>query len=153
LKANNTEEITYVLDEMFSIFETLKGKNQVISDREKLKFMYDSMPKNFRNYLDIDEDTKPQDLYSKINKKLNMVAYLEGGDDYNYYYQDDPMEIDIIEKPKKNIKYNKELKESLHKNYIKNCEEKRYCHICEIFGHTTCECRYNFKIYKTKFKK
>ena len=55
---------------MFSIFETLEGKKQVISDREKLKFMYDSIPKNFRNYLDIDEDTKPQEPYNKINKKL-----------------------------------------------------------------------------------
>ena len=55
---------------LYSIFETLKGKKQIISDREKLKFMYDSMPKNFRNYLDIDEDTKPQEPYNKINKKL-----------------------------------------------------------------------------------
>jgi len=152
LKAKNTEEITYVLDEMFSIFETLEGKKQVISDREKLKFMYDSMPKNFRNYLDIDEDTKPQELYNKINKKLNMIAYLEGGKDYNYYYQDDPMEIDIVEKSRKNSKYNNELKERLHKNYIKNCEEKRYCHICEIFGHTTRECRYNLKYTKQNSK-
>jgi len=55
---------------LYSIFETLKGKKQIISDREKLKFMYDSMPKNFRNYLDIDEDTKSQELYNKINKKI-----------------------------------------------------------------------------------
>ena len=145
LKAKNTEEIAFVLDEMFNIFETLSNNSQVISDREKIKFMYESMPKNFRNYLDIDEDTKPTDLYNKINKKLNMIAYLEGGEDYKQYYQDDPMEVDIVQRTVKKDKYNKELKEKLHKNYIKNCEEKRYCHICEIFGHTTRNCRYNSK--------
>jgi len=36
----------------------------------------------------------------------------------------------------------------LYKNYIKNCKEKRYCHICEIFCHTTQECRYNLKYTK-----
>jgi len=86
---------------LYSIFETLKGKKQIISDREKLKFMYDSMPKNFRNYLDIDEDTKPQELYNKINKKLNIIVYFKEVEDYNYYYQDNPIEIDIIEKSRK----------------------------------------------------
>jgi len=47
LKAKNTEEIAFVLDEMFNIFETLSNNSQVISDREKIKFMYESMPKNF----------------------------------------------------------------------------------------------------------
>ena len=74
-----------------------------------------------------------------------MIAYLEGGEDYNQYYQDDPMEVDMVQRTMKKDKYNKELKEKLHKNYIKNCEEKRYCHICEIFGHTTRNCRYNSK--------
>jgi len=124
LKAKNTEEITYAFNEMFNIFETLEGKKKVISDREKLKFMYDLMPKNFRNYLDIDEDTKPQELYNKINKKLNMIAYLERGENYNYYYQDDPIEIDIIEKSRKNSKYNKELKERLYKIILKTVKKR-----------------------------
>ena len=123
-ESKNTEEITYAFDEMFNIFETLEGKKQVISDREKLKFMYDLMSKNFRNYLDIDEDTKPQELNNKINKKINMIAYLEGGEDYIYYCQDDPMEIDIIEKSRKNSKYNKELKERLYKIILKTVKKR-----------------------------
>jgi len=43
-----------------------------------------------KNKIKKKKKNESNDLFNIINKKLNIIVYLEGREDYNCYYQDDP---------------------------------------------------------------
>jgi len=64
---------------------------------------------------------------------------------------DDPMDIDLIEKRYRNKNYHKGkgFVKKINRNNNKT-NKNLYCHICEIRGHLTKDCKYNMKARKNK---
>ncbi len=148
LKAKSRNQIIPVLDKVKQTFQEMNEAKVQITDKEKLKYMYNSIPHGTRKEISVTLETKPDDFYNSIKGRINALAYLENTN--NEDENDDPMDVDFLSRERKRINDKRKLKE---KNNISNKKHILFCKICRKHGHTLERCKFNGKIngkYKHK---
>jgi len=169
LKAKTIKDIPKILTKLDNIFENMKKSKFPISDKEKLKYAYNTFPPGFRSKFEFNVNKTYKQLCERIKYNITMKPYAgewnNNNEDTNSNKSDDPMEIDALHKRYKrftktdnnnnnnNNKYNeskyKNDKQMNHKsnnkNYNKNNQKEKFCLICEKHGHTLKECWRNLK--------
>ena len=137
LKAKNVQNVMDVLNEIVEIFNVLDDTNLHINNLEKLIIMQEALPidlaKEFKPRANID----PNAFYNEIKDTVTF---------YNYKLKRG------INKPKNNPIVNEVRVDPMDLDNINNYK-KKFCHICDITGHTTKECRYNLKTKGNHTKK
>ena len=137
LKATKKQDVIQVLDDMWDIFEQMSNGEFKLSNKEKVKYMYNALPKEYQNVVQVTVDTTPLNYYNELNKIFSMKSFLEDWklpDDQIY----DPMDIDYVGKIKNNNNY----------------QIKKYnCDICKMDNHKTDNCCYNIKNVNSPYHK
>ena len=167
LKSNNKFELTKTLDKMFDIFNNMKKTNVKISNKEKIKYIYNTLPPKYRDIVNIDEKTSAEEYYNNLKSKIGMKAYLEdwhnNNNTINNNLTNEKTAINHVGKLNNKIKdnyykeyninkfnKNKSFKTNKNKN---NHQKKLYCHICKKYNHNTDRCRFNLLTSKKYNKK
>jgi len=70
LKAKNPSQVIPVLDKVKEIYQEMENAKKQMTEKEKLKYMYKTLPRNFRKELNITFDTKTD---TKIDTLYNTV--------------------------------------------------------------------------------
>ncbi|ORX64330.1 hypothetical protein BCR32DRAFT_306879 [Anaeromyces robustus] len=163
LKAKNIKEIPKILTKLDNIFENMNKSDFKLSDKEKIKYIYNTFPTGFKNKFEFKENEDSQSLIKRIKYNISMKCYAGQWMEKEEEEKDDPMEIDAIHKNfKKPRNFNNNSKNknnnkstiNAHKknNFGKNNDNKnnnknnnKYCHICDKNGHSTKDCWFNLK--------
>jgi len=147
LKANDRSQIMKTANEVKKIFGEMEEANVIISEREKLKYIYNILPDDFKILIDVTLNTTANELYDYIKERISARSYLENWDKNKIDYYNDPMDVDLLSYHNKNKnKGNRNYKINKKKSKTNMKKDNRpFCHICEERGHSTRECRYNTK--------
>ena len=95
LKAKNLSQISKTIESMLETFTEMDGSNVVLSDREKIKFMFNALPESFRENLDVNLKGKVSEFYDMVKRKVSTKSYLENWETEKED-SNDPMEIDLV---------------------------------------------------------
>jgi len=99
LKPQNKYELLKVLDKMFDIFHNMKKTDVKISNKEKIKYIYNILPHKYRDIVNLDESITAEKYYTKLKMKINMKAYLEDWNNNKEEYNiDQNIEINYVGK-------------------------------------------------------
>jgi len=142
IKAKDITQISKTVEDIRNIFQEMKDSEIEITERERLKYMYNALPTQFRNTLDITLNTKSEELYNMVINRINAKSYLENWEN-DKPEPEDLMEIDFVHRGRNSNK---------HRRYT-NQIKRPYCHICTEQGHWTDECEYNSKSKQNKQNK
>jgi len=151
LSASDETEIMDVLDKMNNIFKTMEKKKLILSENDKLRYVYHSIPRSYLGKFELNDKDDFESLYNRIDKDLSRISFIDNWKEKNRFHE--PMEIDYIIKESNN---NINNQNNLQNNYDnKNYNKHKYCDICKMNNHNTDDCRFNLKNKnknKSKFK-
>jgi len=133
LNAKEDNQVMKVLDSVMDIYQEMDIRRITLGPREKLKYMYSLIPRNFRENLNITLQTTHEQLYEMAKNRINAKSYLEGWEEDNNHI-DDPMDIDFLSR-------NNESKRKRSHNRGK--KRSPYCNKCNKYGHTNEDCKQN----------
>jgi len=150
LKAKNRGQIIGVLDKVKEIFTEMEEAKQEITNKEKLRYMFGTMPTGIRKQFNVTLEIKPDEFYKTVKERINALAYLEGTSEDNEIEDTDPMDLDFISKKKFRKESNERLK---GKTNIQSKKPNYYCKICRKHGHSTEKCKFNGKTNGTYSQK
>jgi len=139
--AKQESDISSAIEEMKDIFKLMKKNNLIFSEDEKVKYLHNSLPESYQNRLLLNDNETFESLYNRINADLAKRSYVKGWKVENKY--DDPMEIDYIKM---------ERQKQFHYNH-KQEKNGKFCHICNMKNHNTCDCWFNSKNKNSKYSK
>jgi len=143
LKPQNKYELLKVLDKMSDIFHNMKKTDVKISNKEKIKYIYNILPHKYRDIVNLDESIAAEKYYTKLKMKINMKAYLEDWNNNNEEYNTDQnIEINYVGKTN-NKTHSYKNKNTNYINKQLNNKNKMYCHICQKHNHNTNRCRFS----------
>ena len=80
LKANDRSQIMKTANEVKKIFGEMEEANVIISEREKLKYIYNILPDDFKILIDVTLNTTANELYDYIKERISARSYLENWD-------------------------------------------------------------------------
>jgi len=131
-------------------FGEMQEANVIITEREKLKYMYNIIPDDFKILIDVTLNTTTDELYDYIKERIYARSCLENLEESKNDYNNDPMDVDLLSY------YNRNKNKGIRNRRINNKKSKTnmkkdnrpFCHICEVRGHSTRECQYNNKLFK-----
>jgi len=173
LKLNSKFELLKILDKMFDIFNNMKKTNVKISNKEKIKYIYNILPSKYRDLVNIDERTSAENYYNNLKSKIGMKAYLKDWHNNNSNNNNNNNLINnypINEKTTINHigKISNKYKNNYYKEYNKNkfngnerfktnknnikIKNKLYYHICKKHSHNTEKCRFDLLTNKKHLK-
>jgi len=153
LSAKDETEIMDVLDKMNDIFKTMGKKNLNLSENDKLRYVYHSIPRSYLGKFELNDKDNFESLYNRIDKDLSRISFIDNWKEKNRF--NDPMEIDHIKKESNNSNNQNNSKnnnQNNSKNYFQNnyannkkYNSNKYCDICKMHNHNTDDCRFNLK--------
>ncbi|OUM69820.1 hypothetical protein PIROE2DRAFT_2252 [Piromyces sp. E2] len=146
LHTDKESEIMTILNQMKDIFFYMNKYQLNMSEDEKIKCIYDSLPRDYLRKYVLEKGETFESLYEKINNDISKMSYIENWRES--YYRNDPMEIDYVKKNiSKNVSRNRK-----NNNYNYNNKNKKYCDICKMNNHNKDEykkgnnyCNSNYK--------
>jgi len=150
LKTNDWSQIMKTANEVKKNFGEMQEANVIITEREKLKYMYNIIPDDFKILIDVTLNTTTDELYDYIKERIYARSCLENLEESKNDYNNDPMDVDLLSY------YNRNKNKGIRNRRINNKKSKTnmkkdnrpFCHICEVRGHSTRECQYNNKLFK-----
>ncbi|ORX34892.1 hypothetical protein BCR32DRAFT_288647, partial [Anaeromyces robustus] len=75
LKAKNIKEIPKILTKLDNIFENMNKSDFKLSDKEKIKYIYNTFPTGFKNKFEFKENEDSQSLIKRIKYNISMKCY------------------------------------------------------------------------------
>ena len=96
LKAKDNTKIIKTMESVIDIYQEMDELRINLSQAEKLKYMYQTLPEDFRERLGVTLRFTYQQLYEKAKEELDAKSYLEDWNEKDKDDIDDPMDIDFL---------------------------------------------------------
>jgi len=122
------------MESVIDIYQEIDELRINHSQDEKLKYMYQTLPEDFRERLRVTLRFTYQQLYEKAKEKLDAKSYLEDWNEKDKDDIDDPMDIDFL---------SRESGYRRKRSHSKNKKRNPYCNKCKKYGYNINECKYN----------
>ena len=168
IKARDRNQIIEKLELMKETFDDMEEQHVEITDKEKLKYLYNVLPDDYKNIIQINLNSDPNVYINNLKSFIYAKSYLENWEDNKTIEKDDPMDLDFISRGRRTSNSSKKNEHNNHNNKSSNSKKrgkqngnqynnnnkdnsnkdnnnKSYCHICEVKGHSTRNCIYNMK--------
>jgi len=75
-----------------------------ITDKEKLKYLYNILSDDYKNIIQINLNSDPNVYINNLKSFIYAKSYLENWEDNKTIKKDDPMDLDFIGRGKRTIK-------------------------------------------------
>jgi len=156
LKPKNKNEVIKMLDQAKEIFVEMEEVDLGITNKEKLKYLYNILTDDYKNIVQFDLNSDADEYLDTLKRIISARSYVENWDDIKEKDEDDdPMDLDYLSKRKRTTKLNKKPSSSINNKKNKHKykkDNKSYCHICDMNGHSTKECHFNLKNKENNIK-
>ncbi len=97
LSTTKENKIMDILKEMKRIFEAMESNKLTMRNDEKIKYLYNAIPKSYISKIMLKDDDTFDSLYEKIEADLKIKSYIEGWQLEDNEI-DDLMEVDYVRK-------------------------------------------------------
>jgi len=114
------------LDKMFDIFNNMKKTNVKISNKEKIKYIYNILPSKYRDLVNIDERTLAEDYYNNLKSKIGMKAYLEDWHNNNSNNNNNNLINNYSINEKTTINHIGKIRNKYKNNYYKEYNKNKF---------------------------
>jgi len=145
-----------MLDQAKEIFVEMEEIDLGITNKEKLKYLYNILTNDYKNIVQFDLNSDADEYLETLKRIISARSYVENWDDTKEKDEDDdPMDLDYLSKRKRTPKLSKKpsslINNKKNKHKYKK-DNKNYCHICDMNGHSTKECHCNHKNKENNIK-